>query len=32
MEDKMEKEKVLDIEITKINDNWSVWDIKKINR
>jgi hypothetical protein len=28
----MEKEKVLDIEITKINDNWSVWDIKKINR
>lgn len=28
----MEKEKVLEIEITKINDNWSVWDIKKINR
>ena len=28
----MEKEKVLEIEITKINDNWSAWYIKKINR
>lgn len=28
----MEKEKVLDIEIVKINDVWSVWHIKKINR
>ena len=28
----MEKEKVLDIEVVKINDVWSVWHIKKINR
>ena len=28
----MEKEKVLDIEVVKINDVWSVWYIKKINR
>lgn len=28
----MEKENVLDIEIVKINDMWSVWYIKKINR
>lgn len=28
----MEKEKVLDIEIVKINDVWSAWHIKKINR
>lgn len=28
----MEKEKVLDIEIVKINDVWSAWNIKKINR
>lgn len=27
----MEKEKVLEIEITKINDEWSAWYIKKIN-
>ena len=27
----MEKENVLDIEIVKINDMWSVWYIKKIN-
>lgn len=28
----MEKEKVLEIEIVKINDVWSAWHIKKINR
>lgn len=28
----MEKEKVLDIKVVKINDVWSVWHIKKINR
>ena len=28
----MEKEKVFEIEVVKINDIWSVWDIKKINR
>ena len=28
----MEKEKVLDIEVVKINDVWSAWHIKKINR
>lgn len=28
----MEKEKVLDIEVVKINNVWSVWHIKKINR
>nr|DAQ44532.1 MAG TPA: hypothetical protein [Caudoviricetes sp.] len=28
----MEKEKVLDIEVVKINDIWSVWHIKEINR
>ena len=28
---KMEKEKVLEIEITKFNDKFSSWYIKKIN-
>lgn len=28
----MEKEKVLEIEITKINDNWSCWFVKKMNK
>lgn len=28
----MEKEKVLEIEITKINDEWSAWYIKNINQ
>ena len=28
----MEKEKVLEIEITKINDNWSYWFVKNMNR
>lgn len=28
----MEKEKVLEIEVVKVNDVWSVWHIKKLNR
>ena len=28
----MEKEKVLEIEITKINDNWSCWFVKNMNK
>ena len=28
----MEKENVLEIEITKINDEWSAWYIKNINQ